>query len=188
MDTPGEGPVMVTFPDGEVHEDLSIANINNIKNELANGTSSLTTNNNGTLSSTVKFEEKRSKSASKTKVMTDGVTTEQETSNSAQMKRLQAGDIDYKEAKQTSAVRNRLEMDGITAEQNAAQIQVSFLSLRLNYKNHHFIYWKLIEEIPEDLYLANEQNDCGIFQARLLSQVALSISIKSDEYRLWLNF
>uniref|UniRef100_T1GI56 Uncharacterized protein n=1 Tax=Megaselia scalaris TaxID=36166 RepID=T1GI56_MEGSC len=124
VDTPGEGPVMVTFPDGEVHEDLSIANINNIKNELANGTSSLTTNNNGTLSSTVKFEEKRSKSASKTKVMTDGVTTEQETSNSAQMKRLQAGDIDYKEAKQTSAVRNRLEMDGITAEQNAAQIQV----------------------------------------------------------------
>ncbi|KAL5293341.1 SARM1 family protein [Megaselia abdita] len=122
VDAPGDGSPLVTFPDSDGHEDLSIANLKNIKNELANG-SAITTSNNGTLSSTVKFEEKRSKSESKTKVMTDGVTTEQETSESAQMKRLQAGDIDYKEAKATSAVRNRLEMDGITAEQNAAQIQ-----------------------------------------------------------------
>lgn len=126
VDTPGDGSPLVTFPDGDGREDLSIANLKNIKNELANG-SALTTNSNGTLSSTVKFEEKRSKSESKTKVMTDGVTTEQETSESAQMKRLQAGDIDYKEAKATSAVRNRLEMNGITAEQNAAQIQVGFI-------------------------------------------------------------
>lgn len=123
VDTTGDESPLVTFPDGDGRDDLSIANLKNIKTELTNG-SALTANSNGTLSNTVKFEEKRSTSESKTKVMTDGITTEQETSESAQMKRLQAGDIDYKEAKATSAIRNRLEMDGITAEQNAAQIQV----------------------------------------------------------------
>ena len=128
MDTPEDDSPIVTFPDND-HEDLSIANIKTIKNELVNGSGSMQSlNGNGTVS-TVKFEEKRSKSESKTKVMTDGVTTEQQTSESERTKRLQAGDIDYKEGIKTSAVRNRLEMDGMTAEQNAAKIQVGFFSL-----------------------------------------------------------
>lgn len=49
------------------------------------------------------------------------------TSNSAEMKRLQAGDIDYKEATATSAMRNKIEVDGVTAEQNAALIKVGYL-------------------------------------------------------------
>ncbi|XP_064548195.1 NAD(+) hydrolase sarm1 isoform X1 [Drosophila montana] len=78
---------------------------------------------------TIKFEEKRSKSMATTKVVADGFSSEQATSNSAEMKRLQAGDIDYKEAKAASAVSNRLEVDGVKTEENAAVLQEA-LSLR----------------------------------------------------------
>ncbi|KRG06117.1 uncharacterized protein Dmoj_GI13152, isoform F [Drosophila mojavensis] len=78
---------------------------------------------------TIKFEEKRSKSMATTKVVADGFSSEQATSNSAEMKRLQTGDIDYKEAKAASAVRSRLEMDGVKTEENAAVMQEA-LSLR----------------------------------------------------------
>ncbi|XP_034480546.1 sterile alpha and TIR motif-containing protein 1-like isoform X1 [Drosophila innubila] len=78
---------------------------------------------------TIKFEEKRSKSMATTKVVADGFSSEQATSNSAETKRLQAGDIDYKEAKAVSAVRNRLEMDGVKTEEKAAVMQEA-LSLR----------------------------------------------------------
>lgn len=74
---------------------------------------------------TIKFEEKRAKSVSTTKVVADGFSSEQATSNSSEMKRLQAGDIDYKEAKAASAARNRLEVDGVKTEENAAVMQVS---------------------------------------------------------------
>ncbi|EDW35102.1 GL25410 [Drosophila persimilis] len=72
---------------------------------------------------TIKFQEKRMKTESKTKVVTDGYSSEQATSNSAEMKRLQAGDIDYKENKAASAMRNRLEVDGVKTEENAAVIK-----------------------------------------------------------------
>ncbi|XP_068142851.1 NAD(+) hydrolase sarm1 isoform X4 [Drosophila tropicalis] len=78
---------------------------------------------------TIKFQEKRTKTESKTKVVTDGYSSEQATSNSAEMKRLQAGDIDYKENKAAAAMRNRTEMDGVKTEENAAVIQEA-LSLR----------------------------------------------------------
>ncbi|XP_062127931.1 NAD(+) hydrolase sarm1 isoform X3 [Drosophila sulfurigaster albostrigata] len=78
---------------------------------------------------TIKFEEKRSKSVATTKVVADGFSSEQATSNTAEMKRLQAGDIDYKEAKAASAMRNRLEMDGVKTEEKAAVMQEA-LSLR----------------------------------------------------------
>lgn len=79
---------------------------------------------------TIKFEEKRSKSMATTKVVADGFSSEQATSNSAEMKRLQAGDIDYKEAKAASAVSNRLNMDGVKTEENAAVLQVSKLFIK----------------------------------------------------------
>ncbi|KAI8041238.1 hypothetical protein M5D96_005492 [Drosophila gunungcola] len=72
---------------------------------------------------TIKFQEKSMKTESKTKVVTDGFSSEQATSNSAEMKRLQTGDIDYQESKGASAMRNRLEMDGVKTEENAAVIK-----------------------------------------------------------------
>ncbi|KMY98267.1 NAD(+) hydrolase sarm1 isoform X3 [Drosophila simulans] len=78
---------------------------------------------------TIKFQEKSMKTESKTKVVTDGFSSEQATSNSAEMKRLQAGDIDYQESKGASAMRNRLEVDGVKTEENAAVIKEA-LSLR----------------------------------------------------------
>lgn len=164
MDGPDNEP-LVTFPDGDTpSEELQL--------DLSTGTGgggggggvvcvpmsgggggggdelSLT---NGQLCSTdtVKFEEKRMTSASKTKVITDGFSSEQvratllynflsiifkflfslrawwqATSNSAEMKRLQTGDIDYKEETAAAAMRNKIEVDGIMAEQNAASIKV----------------------------------------------------------------
>ncbi len=53
----------------------------------------------------------------------------QASTNTAETKRLQAGDIDYKEAKAAAAVRNKIEVDGVTAEQNAAIIKVSYNNL-----------------------------------------------------------
>lgn len=44
--------------------------------------------------------------------------------NHAEMKNLQAGDLEYKEANTSAAVRNRLEVDGVKTEQNAAMLQV----------------------------------------------------------------
>lgn len=74
----------------------------------------------GTTSSKVEYEQKRSMTASKTQVITDGFSSEQATSNSAEMKRYQAGDVEYKEAMHQAAMRNRIEIDGVTAEQNSA--------------------------------------------------------------------
>ena len=120
VDDPNEP--LVTFPDGEGdNDDLSL--------QLSPTTKTCSELTNGQLANaavdTVKFEEKRIKSESKTKVITDGFSSEQATSNSAQMKRLQAGDIDFKQAKAAAATRNRLEIDGIQTEENAALLQVS---------------------------------------------------------------
>lgn len=54
------------------------------------------------------------------------------TSNASEMKRLQAGDIDYKEAIAAAAVCNKIEMDGIKAEKNSSVLKVSF--------NHYLTY------------------------------------------------
>ncbi|KAI9588165.1 hypothetical protein GQX74_004011 [Glossina fuscipes] len=74
---------------------------------------------------TVKFEEKRTKTESKKKFVTDGFSSEQATSNLAESKRLQAGDIDFQQATAAAATRNRLEVDGVKAEENAAVIHCS---------------------------------------------------------------
>ena len=134
---------MVTFPDDTPTTELEClqpGQLTGVTGELA-----LTNGHHLNAIDTVKFEEKRMTSASKTKVITDGYSSEQvgliphhpivrpfqlmafplqATSNSAEMKRLQTGDIDYKEASAASAIRNKIEVDGITAEQNAAVIKV----------------------------------------------------------------
>jgi hypothetical protein len=48
----------------------------------------------------------------------------QATTNAAEVKKLQAGDLEIKEAKAVAAVRNRLEMDGLRTEENNAVLQV----------------------------------------------------------------
>ncbi|XP_053953710.1 NAD(+) hydrolase sarm1 isoform X10 [Anastrepha ludens] len=116
---------LVTFPDtDDDHHNLAdLVSASNGK-LMTNGL-----NGSGKIVDTVKFEEKRTKTESKTKVVADGFSTEQATSNLAEMKRLQTGDIDYQEAKAAAAMRNRTEMDGVKTEENAAVIQEA-LSLR----------------------------------------------------------
>lgn len=118
---------LVTFPDGdsptdELTLDLVNAQLPNVSStelmQLQNGS--------GALVDTVKFEEKRMTSASKTKVITDGFSREQASSNSAELKRVQAGDVQFEEMKAAAARMDRMEKDGVTTEQNAAMMKVGF--------------------------------------------------------------
>ncbi|XP_062543365.1 NAD(+) hydrolase sarm1 isoform X5 [Armigeres subalbatus] len=74
---------------------------------------------NGTVD-TVKFEQKKTTSESKTKVVKDGFSREQATLNSAQMKKLHAGDVQYQEEAALAAVSNKTEVDGLKHEEKAA--------------------------------------------------------------------
>ncbi|GAB0093847.1 Sterile alpha and TIR motif-containing protein 1 [Sergentomyia squamirostris] len=110
---------LVTFPDGDNSDtdlqlDLSPPITSSVAGDLATTTGNM---------DTVKFEQKSMTSASKTKVVTDGFSSEQASTNSAEMKRLQAGDLEYQEAKAASAMRNRVELDGISTEANAAMLK-----------------------------------------------------------------
>ncbi|EZA50513.1 Sterile alpha and TIR motif-containing protein [Ooceraea biroi] len=69
---------------------------------------------------TMKFEQKKMTSASKTKVVTDGFSAEKATANSAEMRALQAGDVSYKEQSAATAARARVELDGVSAEKSVA--------------------------------------------------------------------
>ncbi|XP_025075858.1 sterile alpha and TIR motif-containing protein 1 isoform X2 [Pogonomyrmex barbatus] len=69
---------------------------------------------------TMKFEQKKMTSASKTKVVTDGFSAEKATANSAEMRALQAGDVSYKEQSAATAARARVELDGVSAEKSIA--------------------------------------------------------------------
>ncbi|XP_030385508.1 sterile alpha and TIR motif-containing protein 1 isoform X3 [Scaptodrosophila lebanonensis] len=118
---------IVTFPDDDPHTHFgSGMDLTHPASQLS--ASNALSGSNKTID-TIKFEEKTTKTKTKTKVVADGFSSEQATSNSAASKRLQAGDIDYKEDKAASAMRNRLEIDGIKSEENAAVIQEK-LSLR----------------------------------------------------------
>lgn len=90
------------------------------KSELMNGQLS---NLNKSSVDTLKFEEKRMTSESKTKVVTEGFSSEQATSNSAQMQHYQAGDLEYKQASAGSAVMNSFKSEGITAEEKATMFK-----------------------------------------------------------------
>ncbi|XP_063984471.1 NAD(+) hydrolase sarm1 isoform X3 [Diachasmimorpha longicaudata] len=69
---------------------------------------------------TMKFEQKKMTSASKTKVVTDGFSAEKATANSAEMRALQAGDVSYKEESAATAAHARVEVDGVSAEKSVA--------------------------------------------------------------------
>ncbi|XP_055324987.1 NAD(+) hydrolase sarm1 isoform X2 [Sitodiplosis mosellana] len=124
VDVPDDEEPLVTFPDeGNGRElELDLRHAQQLVPCASNELSSVAVGD-LTTTDTVKFEEKRTMSASKTKVIKDGFSSEQATSNASEMKRLQAGDIDYKEAKAASAIRNKFEVDGIKAEQNASVLK-----------------------------------------------------------------
>ncbi|XP_046807204.1 NAD(+) hydrolase sarm1-like [Lucilia cuprina] len=121
----GNSEPHITFPDDHEHDDDHM----NLDMDLVKASNQLAANglsgSKGTLVDTVKFEEKRTKTESKTKVVADGFSSEQATSNLAESKRLQTGDIDYQQAKAAAASRNRMEVDGVKTEENAAVIHVS---------------------------------------------------------------
>ncbi|KAL1132187.1 hypothetical protein AAG570_010144 [Ranatra chinensis] len=75
---------------------------------------------------TLKFEQKRVSSASKTKVVTDAFCAQQASANTAEMKRLQAGEITYQQNTAQSQMRARLEMDALSAEKSVNMIQVNY--------------------------------------------------------------
>nr|XP_029722442.1 sterile alpha and TIR motif-containing protein 1-like isoform X3 [Aedes albopictus] len=78
---------------------------------------------NGAAVDTVKFEQKKTTSESKTKVVKDGFSSEQATINSAQMKKLHAGDVQYQEEAALAAMRNQVEVDGLKHEEKAAMLK-----------------------------------------------------------------
>ncbi|XP_044015576.1 NAD(+) hydrolase sarm1 isoform X2 [Aphidius gifuensis] len=69
---------------------------------------------------TLKYEQKKMTSASKTKVVTDGFSAEKATANSAEMRALMTGDVSYKEQTAATAARARVEVDGVSAEKSVA--------------------------------------------------------------------
>lgn len=74
---------------------------------------------------TVKFEHKATSSASSTKVITDSFSAEKATSNTVEMKRLQAGDVNYQEKSAAAAMRARLDIEGNTAEKSQLHKKVN---------------------------------------------------------------
>ncbi|XP_053987418.1 NAD(+) hydrolase sarm1 isoform X3 [Hylaeus volcanicus] len=86
---------------------ISISNISNMTNLPAG-------------QETMKFEQKKMTSASKTKVVTDGFSAEKAIANTAEMRALQTGDVSYKEQSAATAARARVELDGVSAEKSVA--------------------------------------------------------------------
>uniref|UniRef100_A0A182LY67 Uncharacterized protein n=1 Tax=Anopheles culicifacies TaxID=139723 RepID=A0A182LY67_9DIPT len=131
LDDPQADP-LVTFPDSETDDDLS-SMASALKPLGAKGGSGILVPNGnhqalvngcaGTVD-TVKFEQKKMTSESKTKVTTDGFSSEQATINSAESKKMQAGELQYQEQAALAAMRSRLEMNGVTAEEKGAILKV----------------------------------------------------------------
>ncbi|PSN54419.1 Sterile alpha and TIR motif-containing protein 1 [Blattella germanica] len=105
---------LVTFPDPDTPPPVTgtVCLTNPSATSIATSASSS--------SETVKFEQKRVTSASKTKVVTDGFSSEQAMANSTEMKRVQTGEMSYQEQSAAAAVRARVEMDGVSAEKSLA--------------------------------------------------------------------
>lgn len=114
----------VTHPDsdGEMGSVIMMKPPNGI---VQNGAAGMM-NGGGVISSTgdtVKFEQKKTTSESKTKVVTDGFSSEQATVNSASMKMLQAGDVEYQEQTGLAAMSNTMEVDGLKTEEKGALLK-----------------------------------------------------------------
>uniref|UniRef100_A0A182PUW4 Uncharacterized protein n=1 Tax=Anopheles epiroticus TaxID=199890 RepID=A0A182PUW4_9DIPT len=138
LDDPQAADPLVTFPDSETDDDLS-SMASSLKPLGSNGATGMLVPNgkhhhqalmngcntaaSGTVD-TVKFEQKKMTSESKTKVTTDGFSSEQATINSAESKKLQAGELQYQEQAALAAMSSRMEVDGVTAEEKGAILKV----------------------------------------------------------------
>jgi hypothetical protein len=119
---------LVTFPDPDtpspppVTGTVCLTSPNLVVSSMPSGVghNSVSTSTAASSSETVKFEQKRVTSASKTKVVTDGFSSEQAMANSTEMKRVHTGEMSYQEQSAAAAVRARLEMDGMSAEKSMA--------------------------------------------------------------------
>ncbi|XP_050097994.1 NAD(+) hydrolase sarm1 isoform X3 [Anopheles aquasalis] len=125
-DPQGAADPLVTFPDSETDDDLSSIASSlkpmNGHSSLVNGSSSSSGSvlGNATSVDTVKFEQKKMTSESKTKLVKDGFSSEQATLNSAESKKLHAGDLQYQEQAALAAMSTRMEVDGVKAEEKGA--------------------------------------------------------------------
>lgn len=77
----------------------------------------------------MKFEQKRMTSASKTKVVTEGFSSEEATANAAQMQKLRAGDLSYHGTAAAGARTQRMTREDLNTERSSAFKQV------MNFKN-----------------------------------------------------
>lgn len=73
----------------------------------------------------LKYSAARMTSASSTRVVADGYSASRSAANSARMRRLQHGELQYAERSAAGASHRLLQAEGLTAEQNAAYLQVS---------------------------------------------------------------
>lgn len=109
----GDGP-LVTFPESDTPPPDKPC-------LLASNAASMGSNN----ANEVKYSAARMTSASSTRVVTDGYSASKSAANSARMRRLQHGDMQYAERSAAGASHRLLQAEGLTAEQNAAYHQVS---------------------------------------------------------------
>lgn len=109
---------MINFPDEDDPRELGMDLTDNNKKSLNSSHLSVGCD-------TLNFEQKRLKTQSKKKIVTDGFSSEEATSNLAETKRLQAGDIDYQQETMSAASRNLLELKGVKTEENSAVVHVS---------------------------------------------------------------
>ncbi|XP_043677181.1 NAD(+) hydrolase sarm1 isoform X3 [Vespula pensylvanica] len=121
-DTPPPSTGTVTLTGGSPSQLSSLNSLNNLHNMSPPMNMPSITNMTSLPAGqeTMKFEQKKMTSASKTKVVTDGFSAEKAIANSAEMRALQAGDVSYKEQSAATAARARVELDGVSAEKRVA--------------------------------------------------------------------
>lgn len=111
----GDGP-LVTFPESDTPPPISD------KPSLLGGSSAVVGSN---AANELKYSAARVTSASSTRVVADGYSASRSAANSARMRRLQHGDLQYAERSAAGASHRMLQAEGLTAEQNAAYLQAS---------------------------------------------------------------
>ncbi|XP_011251649.1 sterile alpha and TIR motif-containing protein 1 isoform X2 [Camponotus floridanus] len=119
-DTPPPVSDAVTLTGGSPSQLSSLNSLNNLHHGINQPINIPNIANLPAGQETMKFEQKKMTSASKTKVVTDGFSAEKATANSAEMRALQAGDVSYKEQSAATAARARVELDGVSAEKSVA--------------------------------------------------------------------
>ncbi|XP_067010666.2 NAD(+) hydrolase sarm1 isoform X2 [Anabrus simplex] len=113
---------LVTFPDEPPPPVTNTVCLTspNLVNSMTPGALNAAATSSSSSSETVKFEQKRVTSASKTKVVTDSYRAEQAAASTAEVKHVQTGEVSYQEQSAAKAVRSRLEMEGVSAEKSVA--------------------------------------------------------------------